>query len=181
MLENRVNSKRTLTKFKKIMLALVMLIAVGMLLPEYAVIPVQGATSKDWNPRSFWFEPWGASGVHKGIDIFGNTGTPVQAPVPGVLLYRGQLGAGGNVVAILGPKWRIHYFAHLQNASQAAFFVAQGSQIGAVGTTGNAIGKPPHLHYSVLSLLPIPWRYTSAEQGWKRMFFLDPGEILVPH
>jgi len=32
---------------------------------------VLGATPKDWNHATFWYEPWGKSGVHKGIDIFG--------------------------------------------------------------------------------------------------------------
>lgn len=27
--------------------------------------PVLGATSRDWNPHSFWHAPWGVSGVHK--------------------------------------------------------------------------------------------------------------------
>ena len=39
-------------------------------LPEWPQIPVAGASARDWNPRTFWFEPWGRSGVHKGIDIF---------------------------------------------------------------------------------------------------------------
>ena len=50
--------------------------------------------------------------------------------------------------------------------------------LGAVGTTGNAEGKPSHLHYAVLSLLPMPWNWSSATQGWKRMFFVDPDALL---
>lgn len=160
-------------------LVLVTVVAAGLLLPERAIIPVDGATSRDWNPKSFWFEPWGVSGVHKGIDIFATQGTAVRAAVHGLVIYRGEFGQGGNVVAILGPKWRLHYYAHLEKISkESPVIVLTGSRIGTVGASGNAAGKPPHLHYSVFSLVPIPWRYSSATQGWRQMFYLDPGALL---
>jgi hypothetical protein len=31
---------------------------------------------------------------------------------------------------------------------------------------------------SRLSIVPLPWRYSIATQGWKQMFFLDPGVLL---
>ena len=157
----------------------VALLCLGFALPEHAHIPVEGAHRKDWNAKSFWHEPWGASGVHKGIDIFAPNGRSVVSAVPGVVVYQGQLGIGGNVIAVLGPRWRIHYYAHLADGSRSApRFVGGGTQLGAVGTSGNAAGKPPHLHYAVLSLVPLPWRYSSATQGWKQMFFLDPDALL---
>jgi murein DD-endopeptidase MepM/ murein hydrolase activator NlpD len=155
-------------------------LAAGLLLPENPKIPVQGAGAHDWNPKSFWYEPWGASGVHKGIDIFAPVGTPTVASVPGIVIYAGTLGIGGNVIAVLGPKWRIHYYAHLaENRVTAPSFVTRGQLLGTVGTSGNAAGKPSHLHFSVLSLVPLPWRASTATQGWKRMFFLDPAELLL--
>ena len=84
------------------------IIIAGLLLPQSAVIPVQNATAKDWNPYSYWFYPWGKSGVHKGIDIFAKQGTPVLTAVSGVVIFTGNIDMGGNVVAVLGPKWRIH-------------------------------------------------------------------------
>ena len=140
---------------------------------------MQGASPHDWNPKSFWFEPWGVSGVHKGIDIFAREGTAVLSATPGVVVYWGRLGIGGNVVAVLGPRWRIHYYAHLaEGVLRVPMLVSRGEQIGQVGTTGNAAGKPPHLHYSVISILPLPWRYSKATRGWQRMFYLDPGSQL---
>jgi murein DD-endopeptidase MepM/ murein hydrolase activator NlpD len=50
----------------------------------------------------------------------------------------------------------------------------QGERIGAVGTTGNAKGKSPHLHYSIMTLVPYPWRIDNGKQGWKKMFYLNP-------
>jgi peptidoglycan LD-endopeptidase LytH len=173
-------------RIRQASVALVALLIGGFLIPEAARIPVDGATRKDWNPKSFWFEPWGQSGVHKGIDIFAAQGTPVVSAVPGVVIsgvpgvviYRGQLGIGGNVVAVLGPKWRVHYHAHLAETSHQPLFVMPGQPIGAVGTSGNAAGKPPHLHYAVLSVIPLPWRFSTATQGWKRIFFLNPAEVI---
>jgi peptidoglycan LD-endopeptidase LytH len=169
-----MTNKKLSTRFK-LLLGLVVVIVAGFLIPESPVIPVEGATSKDWNPKTFWYEPWGKSGVHKGIDIFAPQGRAVVSAVPGVVIYEGHLGIGGNVVAILGPKWRIHYYAHLADSS-APRFAASGTEIGHVGTSGNAQGKSPHLHYAVLSIIPLPWRITTETQGWKKMFFLDPGE-----
>jgi murein DD-endopeptidase MepM/ murein hydrolase activator NlpD len=150
-----------------------------LLWPDDPLIPVQGATRADWNPRSFWYHPWGASGVHKGIDIFAPEGRPVLAATSGLVLRSWTYGAGGNTIAILGPRLRIHYYAHLSRQDVAAGdWVWRGAVIGAVGTTGNARGKPPHLHYAIVTMVPHPWRITGEPQGWRKMFFLDPGAAL---
>ena len=57
----------------------------------------------------------------------------------------------------------------------AGDWVRGGETLGAVGSTGNAAGKPPHLHYTIITLVPYPWRVTAQPQGWQKMFFLDPG------
>lgn len=160
-------------------IAIIAAVLIGpLLLPESAHLPVEKASRADWNPKSFWYEPWGKSGVHKGIDIFAPAGRTVVAPVYGLVVFRGQLSMGGNVVAVLGPKWRIHYLAHLQSSSVHVLEpVAAGDTLGRVGNSGNAAGKPPHLHYAVLQLIPRVWKATKQTQGWKRMFFVDPNEI----
>jgi murein DD-endopeptidase MepM/ murein hydrolase activator NlpD len=166
-------------RFVRTSIVLLIILITGFLIPEKPLIPVEGATRRDWNSKSFWFEPWGKSGVHKGIDIFAGYAKPVISAVPGVVIYQGQLSIGGNVVAVLGPKWRIHYYAHLAEPTPIPWFVRSGHVIGAVGTSGNAAGKPPHLHYAILSIVPIPWRYSVVTQGWKRIFFLNPSDILA--
>lgn len=168
-------------RLRRVAAALLTVVALGLLLPEHAVIPVHGAGPRDWNAQSFWYEPWGASGVHKGIDIFAPRGRDAVSATYGLVVFRGELARGGTVVLALGPKWRLHYYAHLDTARVGAFaLLTPGSAIGTVGDSGNAAGKPPHLHYAVLSLLPLPWRATAQTQGWKRMFFLDPAGIVNP-
>lgn len=151
----------------------------GLLLPERIRIPVAGASSRDWNAKSFWFEPWGSSGVHKGIDNFGKAGTAVLSTTDGIVLFTGEIAKGGKVVLVLGPRWRLHYFAHLDSIRTGALsFVASGEPVGTLGASGNAQGKPPHLHYSILRLLPVPWKADGSTQGYKKAFFIDPGAYL---
>ena len=151
----------------------------GLWLPAETRIPVSGARAYDWNPETFWYEPWGASVVHKGIDIFGARGTSVFAPSPGLVIFTGNVKLGGNVVAVLSSKWRIHYLAHFEQVEAKMFdAVGHDDRLGTLGDSGNAFGKQPHIHYSVISLIPYPWLATGETQGWKKMFYLNPDELL---
>ena len=155
------------------------ILALGFMIPEEKVIPVKGATSSDWNKDTFWYEPWGTSGTHKGMDIFSDKNTPVIATTNLMILYKGNIQKGGNVIVALGPKWRVHYFAHLERHNpEAGFILSRGEELGYVGNTGNAQGKQPHLHYSIVSLLPRPWQIDTSTQGYKKAFFIDPVKYL---
>ncbi len=164
-----------------LLLSLLIIFAIGFIIPEDHQMPVIGASSKDWNKKSFWFYPWGHNRVHKGIDIFAKAGTKVIAPTNGLVIASGKDSLGGNIVLILGSKWRFHYFAHLQESKISPFkFVQTGETIGLIGSTGNAKGKPPHLHYSIKSLFPRFWKYDrSQKKSFERMFFIDPGRFLT--
>ncbi len=155
------------------------IVLVGILLPQNFTMPVDGATKESYNQKSFWFYPWGKSITHKGVDIFAKAGTKVRSSTSGLVLYAGQVNMGGNVVVILGPKWRLHYYAHLQTIKTAnLIWTDRGQTIGTVGTSGNAAGKPPHLHYAIATLIPYVWRIDKDVQGWKKMFYLNPIDFL---
>lgn len=142
-------------------------------------MPVDGATKTSYNPKSFWYYPWGKSVTHKGVDIFAKEGTNVSSSTSGLVIYCGQISMGGNVVLILGSKWRLHYYAHLKEIKTSAFSWADRNEIiGNVGMSGNAAGKPPHLHYSIVTLIPYFWRIDRDKQGWKKMFYLNPIDYL---
>lgn len=139
-------------------------------------IPVANATTKDWNPKSFWYYPWGRSITHKGIDIFAKSGSNVVARTQGFVIFAGNKGIGGKAIVVLSNKARLHYYAHLKTINTAKFtLVSAGEKIGEVGNTGNAKGKPAHLHYSISRIFPQPldWDF-NAPQGWKKMFYIDP-------
>lgn len=137
-------------------------------LPEWPRIPVEGASARDWNPRTFWFEPWGAPECTRA-----STSSPAAAPRtlrqlrPGALSR--EIALGGKVVLVLAPKWRLHYYAHLDSLdTYPGQPVLAGSRLGAVGTTGNARGKPAHLHYAIITLLPYPgWPTPAPRVGRK--------------
>ena len=163
-------SKRRLLQF-----GFLLLLGAGLIIPQNLSNPVNKATRSSFNAKSFWFYPWGKSGTHKGVDIFAEEGTGVNASTLGLVIFTGQIEMGGNVVLLLGPKWRLHYYAHLRDIKTSAFsWTSKGEPIGTVGTTGNAKGKSPHLHYSIVTLIPYPWRIDGERQGWKKMFYLDP-------
>jgi len=164
---------------RKTTLFLLVILIIGFLLPQNFSMPVEGATQSDYNKDTFWYYPWGKSGTHKGVDIFAKKGTNLNTATSGLVLYSGKIKMGGNIIAILGPKWRIHYYAHLDEVNTSSFsWASRGAWIGKVGDSGNAAGKPPHLHYSIVTLIPYPWRIDNSPQGWKKMFYLNPIDYL---
>lgn len=170
---------RKLSIAKRIGIGFLLVILGGFLIPERLIVPVDGASISDWNRDTFWFEPWGVSGVHKGIDIFAAQGKSVLAATGGIVVYSGSNKLGGNIVLALGPKWRLHYYAHMKSSTKSfGNLVSRGESIGSVGSSGNAAGKQPHLHYVILTTIPYPWLADTKSQGWKKMFYLDPNTKL---
>lgn len=159
----------------RISLVVAAILLIGMLIPQNLKMPVVGAGSNDYNHETFWYEGWGTSIVHKGVDVFAKKGTRVNSATCGVVLATAERGKGGKFVVVLGPKWRLHYYAHLDEIKTKPFaFVTQDTEIGTVGNTGNAVTTPAHLHYGIATLLPYFWRIDDAPLGWQKMFYLNP-------
>ncbi len=134
-------------------------------------MPVVGANASDFNAASFWYYPWGKSVTHKGVDIFAKKGTTIRAATTGIVLAAGQAKRGGKFIVILGPKWRLHYYAHLETLTQEAWYLTNhDTELGTVGTSGNAKGKPPHLHYAIVSLFPYYGVQIPAYKVGKKCF-----------
>jgi peptidoglycan LD-endopeptidase LytH len=170
---------RSISRKKLVVYGLLTGLVIGLLIPQEFDNPVDRADNNSYNSESFWFYPWGKSGTHKGVDIFAKEGTKVVSSTGGLVLFAGEIELGGKIVLVVGPKWRLHYFAHLKKVDAEIFsWVSKGERIGSVGTTGNAKGKPPHLHYSIITLIPYPWRIDGEKQGWKKMFYLNPISFL---
>ncbi|MCU1461591.1 MAG: LysM peptidoglycan-binding protein [Acidimicrobiales bacterium] len=99
-------------------------------------------------------------GPHAGNDIFAAAGTPVVAPVSGVVERRvGPI--GGNAFYLNGDDGVRYYGAHLAVFRGSVGRVAQGAVVGLVGNTGDARFTSSHLHFEVhpgsgLAVDPFP-------------------------
>ena len=89
---------------------------------------------------------------HHGVDIFAPLGAPVLAVADGTLFNVGWNEVGGNRLWVRDGAGNEFYYAHLSAYSPLALegaAVQAGDVIGFVGTTGDAAGTPPHLHFEI--------------------------------
>ena len=139
--------------------------------PSHLPVPVRGVAARGLA------DTWGAARSggrhHQGIDIFARTGTPITSPVPGLVIGVGENSLGGQVVRVLGPGRQLHYFAHLSRfgSVKPGMRISAGTVLGYVGSTGNARGTPPHLHYGIYNLPggatnPYPVLAAAGSKRW---------------
>lgn len=126
------------------------------------LMPVYGA--KVSRVSDSWGSARGDVRTHEGQDIFAPRGTPVFAAVPGLVVKKGWNGLGGNYVLVAGTGGVRYYYAHLDEYSEGIEIgdeVSTTTVLGFVGTTGNAEGTPPHLHFGVYvagsAVNPLPF------------------------
>jgi murein DD-endopeptidase MepM/ murein hydrolase activator NlpD len=81
----------------------------------------------------------------------------------GIVLYAKEMpGKAGKSVFVLGPKWRIHEYLHLNSIDVDPFeFVKPGERIATLGKTGTAGTCNPPLRFN-----------------WRLMFRFDPSDHL---
>ena len=83
---------------------------------------------------------------HLGVDYAAPTGTPVRSVGDGVVTFAGWQNGYGNVVEVRHGQNRETLYAHLSRINvRKGQRIEQGSNIGAVGSTGWSTG--PHLHF----------------------------------
>ena len=92
---------------------------------------------------------------HQGTDIFADRGTPVLA-IDNGRARAAEDPKGGHVVYLTGETGYHYYYAHLDTrepvleaAGDMGIDVRAGDPIGTVGTSGNAAGKAPHIHFQL--------------------------------
>lgn len=115
--------------------------------PEAPLCPVRGADKFSFS-NSFG-APREGRRVHGGNDLFATRGTPVLASVTGTIrsVNGGRAGIG---YYLDGDDGVTYYGAHMNDIRVAnGSRVTRGEALGSVGTTGNALGTPPHLHFEV--------------------------------
>jgi len=99
-----------------------------------------------------WHAPRGSDRLHEGQDIFAPRGAAVRSATDGYIMNIGENNLGGQTVSVIGAGGRTYYYAHLDSYAPhiaEGDYVTRQTLLGYVGTTGNADGTPPHLHFGV--------------------------------
>lgn len=99
-----------------------------------------------------WHAPRSGGRAHEGQDIFAPKGTKVLSATNGYVYKIGENNLGGQTVSVISSGGRIYYYAHLDEYAPGLKVgdpVTTRTVLGFVGTTGNAQGTPPHLHFGV--------------------------------
>jgi murein DD-endopeptidase MepM/ murein hydrolase activator NlpD len=111
-----------------------------------AVRPVEGVAVSGFGVRSILNgEP---RGPHNGLDLAAGAGTPIHAPIPGVVAYAREFYYSGNTVILDHGQGMFSTMAHLSAIDvKEGDHVATGVVLGKVGATGRVTG--PHLHWAV--------------------------------
>ena len=118
--------------------------------PAKIFMPVTGVTRKQ--VANTWHAPRGSGRRHEGQDIFAKRGTPIYSATRGYVYNIGENNLGGQTVSVIGAGGRVYYYAHLDSYAAGLSegdYVTPQTKLGEVGTTGNAQGTPPHLHFGV--------------------------------
>ena len=137
--------------------------------PSQVLVPVVGVRP-DALSGSFG-APRSEHRLHQGIDIFAPRGTAVVAAATGRVVRIGWDRLGGNVVWMAGAGARLYYYAHLDSYREdlsVGETIRAGGVLGYVGTTGNALHTPPHLHFGIY---PLATRFQA----------IDPYPVLRAH
>jgi murein DD-endopeptidase MepM/ murein hydrolase activator NlpD len=102
---------------------------------------------------------WKLVGLHEGIDISAERGTPVVSMTPGIVENAGWSFYSGTRVGVRGDDGRYYLYAHLSIVASGAgpgARVEAGSLLGLIGNTGygpegHRDEFPPHLHFGILA------------------------------
>jgi len=124
-------------------------------------MPLEEVTKKQI--ADTWQAPRGTGRRHEGQDIFAPKGTPVLSATNGYIYKIGENNLGGQTVSVISSGGRVYYYARLDSYApglKEGDRVSTRSVLGFVGTTGNAQGTPPHLHFGVYTfsgaINPLP-------------------------
>lgn len=137
----------------------------GLLIPVLGIEP--GALTDTYNDSRS-----AGARVQEAIDIMAPRGASVVAAATGTIDKLFLSDDGGNTIYVRSPDRRtIHYYAHLDGYADGLMEgqpVTLGQPLGTVGSTGNADGSAPHLHFAILR--------TTPKARWS-----DPGTAVNPY
>lgn len=123
-----------------------------------AMMPVAGRLTSAFGMRRH--PVLGYARMHKGLDIAAPMGSPIRAPMDGVVQMAGWAGGYGKFVKLSHGNGLATGFGHMSRIAVASGGrVSKGQIIGYVGSTGMSTGA--HLHYEL----------------WKNGVPINPGKV----
>ncbi|HET9511040.1 MAG TPA: M23 family metallopeptidase, partial [Sphingomonas sp.] len=123
-----------------------------------AMMPVAGRLTSAFGMRRH--PVLGYARMHKGLDIAAPMGSPIRAPMDGVVQMAGWAGGYGKFVKLSHGGGLATGFGHMSRiAVSSGGRVSKGQIIGYVGSTGMSTGA--HLHYEL----------------WKNGTPINPGKV----
>jgi len=152
--------------------------------PDQIAMPLENVPKKQ--VANTWHALRGRDRLHEGQDIFAPRGTPIYSATEGYVYSVGENSLGGQIVSVIGDGGRIYYYAHLDSYARE---LAEGDHVttrtilGYVGTTGNATGTPPHLHFGVytsagaINPLPLLTDRSEPKAEKRKMVNRKPGTV----
>jgi murein DD-endopeptidase MepM/ murein hydrolase activator NlpD len=114
---------------------------------------------------------------HAGWDLYARPGTTAFAITDGNVVYTSVMHGYGNVLLLefqFQGSTLYGLYAHLSRAlvhpgKHGRTQVKEGDSLALTGTTGNAVGEPPHLHFEI---------WTRRSVGAFPDGRISPGEVL---
>jgi murein DD-endopeptidase MepM/ murein hydrolase activator NlpD len=155
-------------------------IGVARGLPDYQelsqrnlIMPISGVRPGDIRDTFKQSRPGGQA--HEATDILAPRNTPILAMEEGVIqkLFLSKPG-GLTIYEFDRDGTYCYYYAHLERYADGlkeGMRVKRGDVIGYVGTSGNALGKSPHLHLAIFKLGP--------QKRWWEGTPIDPYPLLI--
>lgn len=116
------------------------------------LLPSGRPTRSGWLSSAFGYRTHPISGrrqFHRGVDLAGVAGDPVEAVASGLVVWSGTRDGYGNLIEIDHRNGYVTRYGHnKQNRVVAGELVKQGQVIATMGSTGRSTG--PHVHFEVL-------------------------------
>jgi peptidoglycan LD-endopeptidase LytH len=136
------------------------------------LLPVQGAPLSALRDN---FDEGRGMHRHEALDIMAPRGTPVVAVDSGRIAKLFRSDAGGITLYQFDRDEKYaYYYAHLDRYAEGIAegqWLKRGDTVGYVGSTGNARGDAPHLHFTIFRL--------GADRKWWKGTAVNPYRYLA--
>ncbi len=107
--------------------------------------PIEATVSSGFGARESEYQ--NVTGYHTGVDLAARRGTGIKASMEGIVTLVSNEGDYGKHIKIRCNNVTTLYAHCSEIFVKEGQIVAQGQEIGAVGSTGNSTG--PHLHFEI--------------------------------